>query len=359
MASPAWKAPGCRAEGGQDAPPGLHLREQILPQCALVLAQGTVQTLIIRAGRGGGCGRPGQLPRAKREADAFACPWLEQAGRVASHDDPAVADWGVGAAAAGQVPRVPGRLIRPEPKPADEVLQVLPGLPAVAPGRDHPDRQPLPLGEHPGIRAGNRPPVEQYPPVPLLLNRDRDVDLQFQAKVDLAERHPGVLRADTRGTVRADEHPGAHARAVSQSGDGVLAVLGDPPHRRALPECDASGQRRLAQRIVELLPHHHGEQRLAVLPGELVPAIQGDGRGMDVVACGHRGQTARDGERGAGQAAAAGLVAGMLRPLHHDCARPAGSGGQSSRQAGRPCAHDGDIPPLVSGHRRSVDDRAW
>jgi hypothetical protein len=136
---------------------------------------------------------------------------------------------------------------------------------------------------------------------------------------------------DAGRAVGADQDAGTHAGPVGEPGAGVIAVLGDPAHRGPLPHGGTRRHGRPAERVVELLARHHGEQGVAVLPGEGAPAVEGDGHGSDLVARGHRDVVAGDGERGADEATATRLVPGMFRPLQHDRPGTASGGGERCR----------------------------
>ena len=151
------------------------------------------------------------------------------------------------------------------------------------------------------------------------------------------------------------------ARSVSPPASRTVdlpAVLGDGPHHGPLPQYRPGTGGRGAQRIIEFLAGHHGQQRFGVAPGELPAAVQGGGdrvhgvpgRDLDVAA-GHR-------QRRADQAAPAGLVTRVLGPLQHHGARPGGRRGQRGGQARRSPAGHRDIPRLVFRHPRSVDEPA-
>ena len=254
------------------------------------------------------------------------------------------------------MPRILVGLEGGEAEPGGEVAQVAPGPLALAAGGDDAHGEPVPLGEHPAVRPGDRPPVEQHPPAPLACHRRRDGDLQFQAEVHLLVLHARVACADPGGAVSADEDAGAHAGPVGQPRAGVTVVLADPAHRGPLLHGGPGRHRRPPERVVELLPRHHGEQRIALFPGEGAPAVQGDGHGADMVARGHLDAPAGHRERGPDQAAATGLVPGMYRPLQHDRPGTAAGGGERGRQAGRARADDRYVPRLVLRHSGSVND---
>ena len=176
------------------------------------------------------------------------------------------------------------------------------------------------------------------------------------------EPGPNVPGGDSRRAIGADQHPGPDTRPVRQPGPGQPAVLADPPHRGPLPHRDARVGSGFAQRVVEVFPGHHGQQRRIGVAGELTPPVQGGGDVVDAVPRGHLHVPGRHRERGPDQAAAAGLVPGMLGPLDHDRPRPGSRRGQGGGQACRSRAHHRDVPfrqfrhpgRVTEGTRRAV-----
>src|SRR4029453_14650162 len=102
-------------------------------------------------------------------------------------------------------------------------------------------------------------------------------------------------------------------------------VLVDTAYLGVLAHGSAGLDGRLVPGEVELVAPHHRQQRTATcVPGERPVTVVGERDGGNRVSRGYGDLRRRKGERGADQAAAAGLVARMLRPFQHDRARAGG-----------------------------------
>src|SRR5205823_4639825 len=144
--------------------------------------------------------------------------------------------------------------------------------------RDDADGEPVVLGEHPAVRAGQRTPVDQYPAAPPAPDRLGYRQLYLQAEVDLSTVDTHVLRGDAGRSVGSDDGTGADARPVAQDDGGVLLDRADGG---ALPDHRARLDRRAAQRLVELLAAHHRQQRRVRPPGETPPAVERERGAVD------------------------------------------------------------------------------
>jgi hypothetical protein len=211
-------------------------------------------------------------------------------------------------------------------------------------GRDDADGKPVALGEDPPVRRGDLSPVEQDAAGPLPLPGLRDGDFQLQAQVDLVERDADVPGANPGGAVSADDDAGGDGIAAREPGVRVAGLLADRADGGLLAHLRAGGQRPVQQRGVELIAHDHCQQRPGIRPGELIAAAQREGRLGDLVAGRQSRQVPHGIQRRPDQAAAAGLVPGMLGPLHDDRPRPRAGRRVRGRQPGRPAPDDRDVP---------------
>ena len=154
-------------EGGQQPPPGVHLRDQVPGDAGRVAVQRRGPALRIRCAAASAAVAPAIVPdRSAKLMPSRVHGSSRPAASPASSTRPRRS----GALLARQCVRCPesrsGR-IAAEPSRAVKSRQILPGPLPLAARRDHADGEPVPLGKHPAVRAGQRPPVEQQPSPPL------------------------------------------------------------------------------------------------------------------------------------------------------------------------------------------------
>jgi hypothetical protein len=303
----------------------------------------------------------GQGPGAQREADPLASPRLEQARGVPGDDDPSRSQGGTRRTTPGQVPGVPDHRVPGQAEAVGELAQVIaggvtllgarPGTGAGAgPGRDDADGEAVALGEDPPVGRWDPSPVQEDAPGPLPLPGRGGGDLQLQAEVDLLEGDTDVPAGDPGGAVGANDHAGGDGGAVGEPRVRVAGLLADRADGGLLADPRAGGQCPVQQRGVELLAHDHGQQWPGVRAGEFAAAAQREGGGGDLVTGGQTGQVFHGGQRGPDQAAAAGLVPGMLGAFQDERPRPGGGGRARGRQPGRAAPDDRDIPLSLPLH---------
>ena len=211
-----------------------------------------------------------------------------------------------------------------------------------------------PFGKTQPYEAGILPQSSSTRPAHRPADLVRHGDFQLEAEVHLVELRADVPGGDAGGAVGADDHLRGDLRTVREPGRRVPVRLVDRANLGPLPEPRAVLLGPLQQRGVELIAHHHREQRLAVRTGELLPAAQRDRGPADLVACGHVDQAARGGAGRADQAAAARLVPRVLGPLKHDCSRSRRGRGTRRGQPGRSRPDDGDIPHITFLHTKQL-----
>jgi hypothetical protein len=147
-----------------------------------------------------------------------------------------------------------------------------------------------------------------------------------------------------------------HRLPVGQPQAYDLGVLLDGSHGGALADLGAGGDRGGAQPVVELLAAHHRHERaVGVSSGEPASPVPGERDPVDPVVRGHLDPVPHRRERGADEAAPAGLVAGVGRAFHHECSHARAGGGMGGGEAGGAGADDGEIP---DDHRCSVCQKA-
>ena len=235
---------------------------------------------------------------------------------------------------------------------AHEGPKVVPGRVRPAALSDHADRERVPLGEHPRVRAGQRAPVEMDPLGPLLAQVPR-VELDLEPEVDAGQPDADVPGHPARRAVRRDDVVGPDLALVVRRSTCLRPVddLGDPARS---PHLRAGLHRAVQQPLVELAARGHREERRPRGPLPVLAPDQGERRPRD----GHPHR--RAGGQGArarsDQSTPTGLVAGERRPVEEHDACAGGRGGAGGRAPCRARPHDGDVvvlhPPNVSARSR-------
>ena len=183
-----------------------------------------------RPDRRGAAAAPASAPGAQREADPFAGPRFEQPGRVTGDDDATEAQRrrvrrgsgsGARSRASGSMPVRPSRCTNPR-RYARVAL-------AVAPGRDHADGQRVALREHPCVRPGDRPPVEEQPVPPAAGDVRRR-----PAAPPRGRGRPGRTRRRRAAPVTPDEPSAPITVATLRRSSRRPGV---PPHGRRAGRC--------------------------------------------------------------------------------------------------------------------------
>ena len=262
--------------------------------------------------------RAGQRARAQREADALPAPRLQQPRRVPGDQHPAVAQRRFLRSAPGQVA---GVVLRPATRSAPAGRRSPAGTRRVRSPSPRPAITPTvsrsPLGKTQAYDPGIGPQSSS--------SRPRHRSCSTSAGTGISSSRPRStwryrpLRAGrSPRRSRPPRSPPAPRRfgTVGQPDAYPLGVLLDRADRDPLAAPGAGGDRRRAQPVVELLAAHHRHQPACSLPaGELPSAVAGERHPVHLVVRGHLDPAADSGQRGADQAAAAGLVARVLGPL--------------------------------------------
>ena len=265
----------------------------------------------------GGDRRTGQRAGAQRVADALPAPRFQQAGRVPGDQHPAVAQRRVLRPAAGQVTGVVLRRHPGQAQPVDEVAQVVPGPLPRAPGRRSRRRSAgHPWGRPRRTSRASAPSPAAAAPASGSCSRRRHRQLQLQPQVHLPVPHADVPGGHPRGAVRADHRAGARRRrrrpAAGVPRRGPARSRGPATRSRTCaPAATAAARSRSS----------NSSRRTIVTSGPPVRRVNSRRPSRVNVTRSTRscaGTSIRSGDRrqrGADQATAAGLVAGVRGPL--------------------------------------------